>query len=223
MKRFNLAIAAVAAVCVGFLAGCGGTTPEADKAAIEEINKAWLAAIVAKDAGKISEIYAEDGQMMPPNTAKAVGREAIKKGWEGFLGLPGMALTFETESFHVAKSGDLAVEIQTYKFTTGEGAAAVTDTGKGTVVWTKRNGKWLVLSDMFSSDLPPPPPAPATPAGSETPLSAPIDGAVGPAEGAAPAAPAVEGATPAAAPAPATPAPATPAPAAPAPAKAPGQ
>lgn len=211
MKRFNLAIAAVAAVCVAFLAGCGGTTPEAEKAAIEEINKAWLAAIVAKDAGKISEIYAEDGQMMPPNTAKAVGREAIKKGWEGFLGIPGMALTFETESFHVAKSSDLAVEIQTYKFTTGEGAAAVTDTGKGMVVWTKRNGKWLVLSDMFSSDLPPPPPAPAAPAASETPLSAPVEGAAAPADGTTPAAPAVEGATPAVAPA------------TPAPAKAPGQ
>lgn len=211
MKRFNLAIAAVAAVCVAFLAGCGGTTPEAEKAAIEEINKAWLAAIVAKDAGKISEIYAEDGQMLPPNTAKAVGREAIKKGWEGFLGIPGMALTFETESFHVAKSSDLAVEIQTYKFTTGEGAAAVTDTGKGMVVWTKRNGKWLVLSDMFSSDLPPPPPAPAAPAASETPLSAPVEGAAAPADGTTPAAPAVEGATPAVEPA------------TPAPAKAPGQ
>lgn len=215
MKHFNLAIAAVAAVCVAFLAGCSGSTPEADKAAIEQINKAWLEAIVAKDAGKIAEIYAEDGQMMPPNTPKAVGREAIKKGWEGFLGLPGMALTFETESFHIAKSGDLAVEIQTYKFTTGEGAAAVTDTGKGTIVWTKRDGKWLVLSDMFSSDLPPSPPAPAAPPAAE--LSAPVDGAATPAEGVTPAPPAAEGATPA------TSAPATPAPATPAPAKAPGQ
>lgn len=215
MKRFNLAIAAVAAVCVAFLAGCGGSTPETEKAAIEQINKAWLQAIVAKDAGKIAEIYAEDGQMMPPNAAKSVGRDAIKKAWEGFLGLPGMTLTFETESFHVAKSGDLAVEIQTYKFTTGEGAAAVTDTGKGMVVWSKRNGKWQVLSDMFSSDLPPPPPAPAAPAApgaGETPLSAPVDGGAAPADGATPAAPAAEGA----APVPAT----TPAPA---PAKAPGQ
>ena len=195
MKRFNLAIAAAAAVCVAFLAACSGSTPQAEEAAIKEINKAWLEAIVAKDAKKIAALYAEDGQMLPPNAPKAVGRDAIEKGWVGFLGLPGMTLTFETQNFIVAKSGDVAVEVQTYKFTSGEGAAAVTDTGKGVVTWTKRGGKWQVLTDMFSSDLPPPAPAAA----------------------AAPAAP--EGMSEV----PEVMAPAAPAPATPAPAKPPGQ
>ena len=195
MKRFNLAIAAVAAACVVFLSACGGSSADADKTAIEEINKTWLEAIVAKDAGKIAALYAEDGQMMPPNTARAVGREAIEKGWAGFLGMPGMTLTFTTDKIVIAKSGDVAVEIQSYKFTTGEGAAAVSDTGKSTVTWAKRDGKWQVMSDMFSSDLPPPPPPP--PAAPEVPAAPAVDGAT----------PAAPGATPAA---PATPAPAKP-------------
>jgi uncharacterized protein (TIGR02246 family) len=170
MKRFNLAIAAVAAVCVAFVAACSGSTPQAEEAAIKEINKTWLEAIVAKDAKKIAAIYAEDGQMLPPNAPKAVGRDAIEKGWEQFLAVPGMSLTFETQSFVVAKSGDIAVEVQTYKFASGEGAAAVTDTGKGVVTWTKRDGKWHVFTDMFSSDAPPPAPAPAAaPAASAVP------------------------------------------------------
>ena len=155
----------------GLLSGCAPST-EADEAAIREINKAWLAAIVAKDAKAIGQIYAEDGQMMPPNTPKAVGREAVEKGWAGFLGAPGMALTFDTEKIVFAKSGDLAVEIQTYKFTAGEGAAATTEIGKSVVTWTKRNGKWLVLTDMFSSDAPPPAASPVDP-----PMRSPTDAA----------------------------------------------
>lgn len=201
MKRFNLAIAAVAAVCMAFLAACGGSTPQAEEAAIKEINKTWLEAIVAKDAKKIAAIYAEDGQMLPPNAAKAVGRDAIEKGWSQFLAMPGMALTFETQSFAVAKSGDIAVEVQTYKLTSGEGAAAVTDTGKGVVTWVKRGGKWQVLTDMFSSDAPPPAPAPAPTAADAAAGGAATEGA------AVPTAP--DAAAPAA-PAPATPAPAQP-------------
>lgn len=164
MKRLNVAFAAVVAACVLFLAACGPSGHEADEAAIREANKKWLEAIVAKDAATIGALYAEDGQLMPPNAPKMSGREAIQKGWGDMMGAPGMSLVFETEKFTFAKSGDLAVDVGTYTFTSGEGAAAVTDTGKFVVTWTKRDGKWLVLTDMFSSDLPPPPPAATTPA-----------------------------------------------------------
>lgn len=202
MKRLNVAFAAVVAACVLLLAACGPSGHEADEAAIREANKNWLAAIVAKDAAAISALYVEDGQMMPPNAPKVSGREALEKGWAGMMAAPGMSLVFETEKFTFAKSGDLAVDVGTYTFTTGEGAAAVTDTGKFVVTWTKRDGKWLVLTDMFSSDLPPPvPPAPPAPA--------PADAAAPPAvDGTAPAAPASTDAT--VPPAATTPAPATP-------------
>jgi uncharacterized protein (TIGR02246 family) len=193
MKRLPVAFAAVVAACVVLLAACGPGGHEADEAAIREANKVWLEKIVAKDAAAIAQIYAEDGQFLPPNAPKAVGREAIQKGWTEMFAIPGVALTFETEKLVFAKSGDLAVDISTYKFSMGEGAAVINDSGKAVVTWTKRDGKWLVLTDMFSSDLPAAPP-PAAPAPEVTP--APVDGATPPA--------APEGTTPE------TPAPATP-------------
>lgn len=199
MKRLPIAFSAVAAACVLLLAACGPGGHEADEAAIHEANKVWQEKIVAKDAAAIAQFYAEDAQFLPPNAPKAVGREAIQKGWSEMLAIPGVALTFESEKIVFAKSGDLAVDIATYKFAMGEGAAAINDSGKSVVTWTKRDGKWLVLTDMFSSDLPaaPPPAAPA-PAAEATP--APVDGATPPA---------TEGATPAPA-TPEPPAPATP-------------
>jgi uncharacterized protein (TIGR02246 family) len=199
MKRLPVAFAAVVAACVVLLAACGPGGHEADEAAIHETNKAWQEKIVAKDVAGIVQLYAEDAQFLPPNAPKAVGRDAIQKGWTDMFALPNVALTFGTEKFVFAKSGDLAVEIGTYKFSMGEGAAAINDSGKSVVTWTKRDGKWLVLTDMFSSDLPaaPPPAAPA-PAPEVTP--APVDGTTPPAP---------EGTTPAPA-TPETPAPATP-------------
>jgi uncharacterized protein (TIGR02246 family) len=144
------------------LSACAPST-EADEAAIRAANKKWLEAIAAKDAKAIAAMHAEDAQMMPANAPKAVGREAIEKAWAGLLTTPGLSLTFETEKFAFAKSGDLAVDIGTYKFTAGEGAAAQTDIGKSVVTWTKRDGKWLVFTDTFNSDAPPAP-APAAPA-----------------------------------------------------------
>jgi len=168
MRFSNLAAAFVLAGATVLLAACGDTGA-GDEAAVREQNKKWLEAIVAKDAASIAQIYADDGAMMPPNAPKESGREAVQKGWEELFKIPGVSLTFETERLVFAKSGDLAVDIQTYKFTGGEGAAAATDTGKSVVTWVKRDGRWLVLTDMYSSDLPaPPPPAPAAPP-AETP------------------------------------------------------
>lgn len=141
------------------LNACSPST-EGDEAAIRDTNKAWLAAIAAKDPKAIAAIYAEDAQFLPPNAPKAVGRDAVEKGWVAFMAIPDVTLTFETETFVFAKSGDLAVDIGTYKFSGG----GQTETGKAVVTWTKRSGKWQVLTDMFSSDAPPPPAAAPAPA-----------------------------------------------------------
>jgi uncharacterized protein (TIGR02246 family) len=207
MKRLPVAFAAAVAACVLVLAACGPGGHEADEAAIRDVNKAWQEKIVAKDAASIAQNYADDAQFLPPNATKAVGREEIQKRWTEMFALPGVALTFESEKIVFAKSGDLAVDIATYKFSMGEGAAAINDTGKSVVTWTKRDGKWQVLTDMFSSDLPAPPPAPAPAAAAPAPDVAPAT---------------VDGVTPPATPDATTPAPATPAPATPAPATPPG-
>jgi uncharacterized protein (TIGR02246 family) len=174
MRLSTLAAAVVLAGASFVLAACGGNTGAGDEAAIRDLNKKWLEAIVAKDASAVAMIYADDGAMLPPNAPKAAGRDAVEKSWGEMFKIPGVALTFETERFVFAKSGDVAIDIGTYKFTAGEGAAAATDIGKSVVTWVKRDGKWYVLTDMFSSDAPPPAPAPATPAApAETPAVEP--------------------------------------------------
>ena len=192
MRIAHLTAACVLIGTTLLLVACGGQDAN-DEAAIRDQNKKWLEAIVAKDASAVAQIYAEDGTMLPPNAPKASGRDAVQKGWEEMFKIPGVQLTFDTERFVFAKSGDVAVDIGTYKFSAGEGATMQTDTGKSVVTWVKRDGKWLVLTDMFSSDLPTPLPATPAAAPAETPAIEPTPSAT-----TAPSAPAT---TPPAAPA----------------------
>jgi uncharacterized protein (TIGR02246 family) len=187
-----------------FVAACGGASPEADKAAIGEANKKWLAAIAAKDGAVIGALHAEDASMLPPNAPKVAGREAIQTSWTQMMGAPGFALTFETEKLEVAKSGDVAVDIGTYTFTPGEGAQP--ESGKFVVTWVKRDGNWVVFTDMFSANQPPPPPP--APAAAPDAAAATPEGATAPADATTAAPAATE--PPPVQPAPAQPAPGTP-------------
>jgi uncharacterized protein (TIGR02246 family) len=187
MKFQHIAATLVFAGASVFLVSCGGTeSTAADEDAIRDINKKWMELIAAKDAKAIAEtVYAENGQLLPPNAPKAVGREALVQAWTGLTAIPGLQLSFETESLTFAKSGELAVEVGTYKMMMGEGAAQATDTGKTTVTWIRKDGKWQVLTDMFSSDAAAPAAPAAAPAAAD-PAAVPAEGAAAPADPATP-------------------------------------
>ena len=154
----------LAAGAVTLVVALGGLTQQRDPddEAIGAQNQKWMDLIVKKDAAAISEIYAEDGAMFPPNAPKVQGRAALKEAWTGFVSMPAMTLTFKTESLVFSQDHTMATDIGTYEFASGEGAAHTVDKGKSVVVWVKRAGTWLVLTDMFSSDAPPPPVVPMT-------------------------------------------------------------
>ena len=123
----------------------------AAKTAIEASNASFMAQFKAGQADSIAAHYTEDGRVMAPNMAVAAGRQAIAAG----LGMmAGATLVLNTES--VSANGPLAVERGTYSITlTPPGATApITDTGKYLVHWHKVGDKWLMVDDIWNSDLP---------------------------------------------------------------------
>ena len=71
------------------------------------------------------------------------------------------SLSLAPETIEV--SGDLAVERGRWTWSNPlpDGSQA-TDAGKYLVSWRRVNGQWKVVNDIWNSDNPPPPPAPAT-------------------------------------------------------------
>lgn len=164
----------VAAMGLAMLAGCQPKVETADQAearmateaadaktAIEASNQIFMAHFNAGHGDSVAVIYTENGRVMAPNVPAAVGRAAIATALNA-MGPAKPTLVLTTES--VVASGPLAVEAGTYKITlTPPGAPGpITDTGKYLVHWHKVGDKWMMVDDIWNSDLPVAPmPAPA--------------------------------------------------------------
>lgn len=98
----------------------------------------YEAAWQAKDARKLSELFAEDGFVLAGGSPPVRGREAIKKHYTGQGGgLSLRAFAFKTE-------GSVGFILGGYA-----GAKGSPDTGKFTLTLVKdKAGKWLIMSDM---------------------------------------------------------------------------
>jgi uncharacterized protein (TIGR02246 family) len=144
------------------------TSSTSEEAAIRAQNAKWLEAIAKHDADAVAAIYAQDGEFLPPNSAKVTGRESIKAAWQAMFQIPGVGLTFATDKFVFGSSNDLAVDIGSYEFKSSSGGSSASDKGKSVVTWVKRDGNWQVLTDMFSSDAPMLQSTPSVPAAAAT-------------------------------------------------------
>jgi uncharacterized protein (TIGR02246 family) len=127
----------------------------ADEQAIRGQVDRWLQLVKAKDAPSISELYTDDGAVMPPNGPIGKGRAAIQQTWASLLNTPGFDLTFAPEQIIVSQSGDMALDRGTYRLTVAPAGKRQHDTGKYVVVWRKVGGTWKAAADIFNSDLPP--------------------------------------------------------------------
>lgn len=125
----------------------------AARTAIEAANAQMAAHMNAARYDSAAMVYAEDARALPPNMVADVGRAAIVKSFQGMAEMKG-TISFATTN--VAVNGPLAVETGTYSFTfTPPGAPApVTDTGKYMAHWHKMGDHWMIVENIWNSDLP---------------------------------------------------------------------
>jgi uncharacterized protein (TIGR02246 family) len=122
------------------------------KAAIEAANTQFSAAAANGDGAALAALYSPDGQVMPAGSDPIRGTEAIQKFWQGALG-SGIA-AIGLKSIEVFGHGRTATEVGEYELR--DKAGKVLDHGKYIVVWQHADGKWKLLRDMFSTNVPPP-------------------------------------------------------------------
>jgi len=117
---------------------------------IQALNDTWAAASNAKDAATIMAFYAEDAISMPDDKPVIVGKVAIQKDIEEMFAKnkEGSVVTYETLDVF----GNENMVTETGKGTVRNAAGAVIYNGKYMVVWEKRNGKWLVIREIYNDD-----------------------------------------------------------------------
>lgn len=151
------------AVIAGFLTSLpsegqtGKSLSAADLKNIDEITQVAMTAALARDFATWASLFLKDAVINPPNEPAVKGRAAIRAWLEKFRPMT----EFKLKNEKVEGSDDLGYVLGTYSIAiTPPGAPGpVKDSGKFvTIVRRQPDGRWLAAVDMFSSDLPPPPP-----------------------------------------------------------------
>jgi uncharacterized protein (TIGR02246 family) len=125
---------------------------ESVKSAIEAANAQFSAAAAKGDGAGLAELYAPNGQVMPAGSDPIKGAQAIQKFWQGALDSGVAAIGLKT--IEVFGHGPTATEVGEYELRDKAGKGL--DHGKYIVVWQHVDGKWKLLRDMFSTNVPPP-------------------------------------------------------------------
>jgi ketosteroid isomerase-like protein len=121
------------------------------KGDIEAANAQFSAAAAKGDGGALAALYSTDGQVMPAGSDPIRGTEAIHKFWQGALDSGIAAIGLKT--IEVFGHGPTATEVGQYELRDKSGQ--LLDHGKYIVVWQHTDGKWKLLRDMFSTNVPP--------------------------------------------------------------------
>jgi len=164
--RHTLPILVVAALACQAAPPPTDTSAEA-KQAIDAADARWARLTAAGHADSLADLYHASGVMLPPNMPPVHGRDAIR----GFMTMmnsmssPPPVLTVRAES--VWAQGPLALELGRWNFAWAAGAkrppgAPAADSGKYMVRWVNDGGRWLMVQDIWNSDVALPT-APASP------------------------------------------------------------
>lgn len=166
MRRSFLLLLAVTAF------GCRpADTSASAKQAIDSANAQWGRLTSTGHADSIADFYAANAVLMPPNMATVKGKDAIRAFFAVINTVkPQPTLTLRAET--VVGTGASAVERGRWRWSYPAGATLppgmpAVDSGKYIVRWEQQSGKWVMVDDIWNSDLPlptaPPPPPPPAP------------------------------------------------------------
>jgi uncharacterized protein (TIGR02246 family) len=158
-RRAGIAGLVSVALYVLLVVGCAPAPPPDNtaeaKAAIEAVNATFMGLVAEKNAAGLAALYTENAKVLPPNGPPVEGRAAIEQFFAAIV--QGIAKV-QIDTVEVEGHGGTAHEVEALAFFDANGAKI--DEGKAIVIWKKVGEEWKLHRDMFSSNLPPPAPAP---------------------------------------------------------------
>jgi len=161
MRPGHVALATLAILAA--LGGCGPSRPAtttdgatADGTA-RHAHEAYTTAINSNNLDSVLAIVTDDVAFLSPNEPVVAGKAAFRSWAQAYL--KAYTIHWDKTSTDLTVAGDWAFELYSYREhdTPKGGGAAVTDTGKGLVIYHHdADGRWRVARDAWSSDLPAP-------------------------------------------------------------------
>jgi uncharacterized protein (TIGR02246 family) len=128
---------------------CGAPVYADDvRRAVDEGNRAFIAAFLRGDARAVADLYSEDAQVIAPGAPVARGRAAIAAAWQKAMDTGVKDVKLHTAD--VDSSGDLASETGTVELVAKDGAVS---SARYVVVWKRtKAGQWKLHRDIWNGE-----------------------------------------------------------------------
>jgi uncharacterized protein (TIGR02246 family) len=132
-------------------------------AGIVKRSDAYVAAVLAGNAGAVAGFFRAEGVEMPPCVGPLEGRGAIEQYHRQMTGGPVRVTEFALDHSDCRAIGDTGYDVGTYRQTlAGMPGGPQTDTGKYVAILARVQGTWQLAYLIYNSDHPTPaPPAAA--------------------------------------------------------------
>jgi ketosteroid isomerase-like protein len=142
-------------ICMVISCNQGSGISEAEKEQIKkEIQAKEDEFAEVYNSGQLKSIgyYADDATTFYQNRKPLIGKQAIVAFLQSDLDSNTNIITFKTNEVFPSSDGNQVVEIGYFKVT--DSAKYVLNTGNYMVLFEKRNGKYVCVRDMSTSDMP---------------------------------------------------------------------
>ena len=133
--------------------------PDSREADTRALREGEIAAFVkdwgGKDVDRIAAHYADDGNLIVPNSPVMTGKEAISKGMKDAVADPNWSLALQPVQVEVSRGGDLGYTRGTYVLAATDPASkkAVTENGRFVAIFRKEaNGTWKAVQDINNAE-----------------------------------------------------------------------
>jgi uncharacterized protein (TIGR02246 family) len=133
-----------------------GGASTTDLAYLRTAPEEWDRLFNSQDSAKLAALYAEDATSMPFNTPTRRGRSAIQNDYEQFFA----QFTARHETFvdEILTHEDWAIERARYALTSTPKPSGpqIKETGRHVVCRRKVQGTWLIVWELWNTDMPAP-------------------------------------------------------------------
>jgi uncharacterized protein (TIGR02246 family) len=163
---YKLNVVCTSLIAAFLLTACNqppADTREADAKALKDLEAQWNQDFVSKDAAKLLAHYVDDAVLMAPSMPASSGKDAIRKTLTDMVSDPALSLKFQSSRVEVAKSGDMGYTQGSYTMTMTDpnSKQVINDHGSYVTTYSKQaDGSWKAVTDIATSEVPPPAPAP---------------------------------------------------------------
>ena len=134
--------------------GSSGGDQHDDERLIRDAESRWRKSLTARDTAAIGTFYTEDAIYAPQGIPHYEGRDSVSRRWSREFRSPDFQLERTPLRIEVAKSGDLANEVGTYRVRFREKGQRWEGGGTYMTAWRKSDGEWKIASYMWNRDEP---------------------------------------------------------------------